>query len=133
MMNIIKALPVEVQIAIESSTVVLETLANASSKSLEFAINFPQFVSYNHEEHMLTVAESIKPFIDTHTVLEIESKIQSNSIKTVDTVRNASQHLTDQELENNSAGFTERDLALAKFIRHLGNKTFQEAMNEGWV
>lgn len=132
MMKVTQVLPVEVQVAIERSTVVLETLANASSKSLEFALKFPQFVSYNHEEHMLTISENIKPFLDTYTVLEIEAEIQLKSLKTVDTVRNACQYLSDEELENNSIQLSERDLALAKFIRFISNRAFQEALSEGW-
>lgn len=133
MMKVTQVLPIEVQIQIESRTVVLETLAKASNKSLQFALKFPQFVAYCHEEHMLTVNEEIKPFIDEYVALEIEATIQSKSIKTVDAVRNASQYLSDAEIENNVLGFSERDLALAKFIRHISNKAYQEALNVGWM
>lgn len=133
MMKVTQVLPIEVQIQIESRTVVLETLAKASNKALEFALKFPQFVVYCHEEHMLTVNEEIKPFIDEYVALEIEATIQSKSIKTVDAVRNASQYLSDAEIENNVLGFSERDLALAKFIRHISNKAYQQSLNEGWL
>lgn len=132
MMKVTQVLPIAAQIQIESRTVVIETLAKASNKSFEFALNFPQFVSYDHEEHMLFINAEIKPFIDTHTVLEIEAQIQSRSLKTVDMVRNASQFLTDEQLESNVLGFTERDLALAKYIRFISNTAYQSALNEGW-
>ena len=132
MMKVTQVLPIEVQVEIESRTVVLETLTKCSNKALNFALKFPQFVSYDHEEHMLLVSEEIKPFIDTYTVLEIEAAIQSRSRKTVDAVRNASQFLSDEQLESNVLKFSQRDLSLAKFIRFISNDAFTQALNEGW-
>ena len=132
MMKVTQVLPIAAQIQIESRTVVIETLAKASNKSFEFALNFPQFVSYDHEEHMLVVSEEIKPFLDTYTVLEIEAAIQSSSIETVDMVRNAHKFLSDEQLEANVLGFSQRYLSLAKFIRFISNDAFTQALNEGW-
>ncbi len=130
MMKVTQVLPIEVQVEIESRTVVLETLTKASNKALEFALKFPQFVQYNHEEHMLTVSEEIKPFLDTYTVLEIEAAIQSRSLKAIDMVR--SQFLSDEQLESNVLGFSQRDLSLAKFIRFISNDAFTQALNGDW-
>lgn len=132
MMKVTQVLPIEVQVEIESRTVVLETLTKASNKALNFALKFPQFVSYDHEEHMLLVSEEIKPFLDTYTVLEIEAAIQSRSLKTVDMVRNANQFLSDEQLESNVLGFSQRYLSLAKFIRFISNDASTQALNEGW-
>ena len=132
MMKVTQVLPIEVQVEIESRTVVLETLTKASKKALNFALKFPQFVSYDHEEHMLVVSEEIKPFLDVYTVLEIEAAIQSSSIETVDMVRNAHKFLSDEQLEANVLGFSQRYLSLAKFIRFISNDAFTQALNEGW-
>lgn len=130
MMKVTQVLPIEVQVEIESRTVVLETLTKASNKARNFALKFPQFVSYDHEEHMLLVSEEIKPFLDTYMVLEIEAAIQSRSLKAIDMVR--SQFLSDEQLESNVLGFSQRDLSLAKFIRFISNDAFTQALNKDW-